>query len=111
MNTTIFALSSGQGRAGVAVIRVSGPNADAILLGFAGYLPKARQATLMTIKEPTSKERLDQCLVLRFLENASFTGEPCFEFHVRGLQKRVSLQGEHLKTGSLISRKLSHLRI
>jgi tRNA modification GTPase len=84
MNETIFALSTGQGRAGVAIIRVSGPESDVVLHAFTGRLPKPRQATLMTVKDPLSRERLDQCLVLRFLENASFTGEPSFELHVHG---------------------------
>ena len=84
MDKTIFALSSGHGRAGVAVIRVSGPLADSTLLLLVGRLPVPRQATLLVIKSPVSGERLDQCLVLRFSGSCSFTGEPCFELHVHG---------------------------
>jgi hypothetical protein len=49
---TIFSVSSGQGRAGVAVIRISGPQADAALLALAGRLPPLRIATLMTLHAP-----------------------------------------------------------
>jgi tRNA modification GTPase len=81
---TIFSVSSGQGRAGVAVIRISGPQADAALLALAGRLPPFRVASLMTLHAPDGLQRLDRGLVIRFAEYASFTGEASFELQVHG---------------------------
>ncbi|XP_040926410.1 tRNA modification GTPase GTPBP3, mitochondrial isoform X2 [Betta splendens] len=66
---TIFALSSGHGRCGVAVVRVSGPASAAALRGMAGItrgLPPPRTALLHSIRDPQSKEVLDRGLVLWF---------------------------------------------
>jgi tRNA modification GTPase len=81
---TIFSVSSGQGRAGVAVIRISGPQADAALFALAGRLPPLRVATLMTLHGPGGLQPLDRGLVLRFAEGASFTGEASAELQVHG---------------------------
>ncbi len=81
---TIFSVSSGQGRAGVAVIRISGRQADAALLALAGRLPPLRVATLMTLHAPGGLHPLDRGLVLRFAEGASFTGEASVELQVHG---------------------------
>lgn len=84
---TIFALATAQGRAGVAVIRISGPAA----------VPSA--ARLMT-SVPTSRglrnlvdrkcELIDQALVLRFDAGKSFTGEEVIELHLHGSPAVVS---------------------
>lgn len=66
---TIFALSSGHGRCGVAVVRVSGPaSATALkcMAGFAQRMPPPRTALLRSITDPCSKEVLDRGLVLWF---------------------------------------------
>uniref|UniRef100_G3TCC8 5-taurinomethyluridine-[tRNA] synthase subunit GTPB3, mitochondrial n=1 Tax=Loxodonta africana TaxID=9785 RepID=G3TCC8_LOXAF len=83
---TIFALSSGQGRCGVAVIRTSGPASGPALRGLtAGRdLPPARSASLRLLSDPRSGEPLDRALVLWFPGPQSFTGEDCAEFHVHG---------------------------
>ncbi|XP_076978154.1 5-taurinomethyluridine-[tRNA] synthase subunit GTPB3, mitochondrial [Tamandua tetradactyla] len=83
---TIFALSSGQGRCGVAVIRTSGPASGAALRGLtaSGDLPPARSARLRLLSDPRSGEPLDRALVLWFPGPRSFTGEDCAEFHVHG---------------------------
>jgi tRNA modification GTPase len=80
---TIFSLSSGQGKAGVAVIRISGEAADDALLALAGRLPPPRVATLVRLRSP-SGESLDEALALRFAAGASFTGEATVELHVHG---------------------------
>ncbi|XP_067846900.1 tRNA modification GTPase GTPBP3, mitochondrial isoform X2 [Heptranchias perlo] len=84
--STIFALSSGHGRCGVAVIRVSGPASSDALSCLTGRrpLPPARAAILQPLLDPRSGERLDVALVLRFPGPRSFTGEDCCEFHVHG---------------------------
>lgn len=82
---TIFALSSGRGKAGVAVIRVSGPMADQAVVALSGQGPgPARQALFRILRDPQSGETLDQALVLWFEGPASFTGEDCAEFQIHG---------------------------
>ena len=80
---TIFALASGQGRAGVAVIRTSGPRSGAALADLAGRLPPARRAILARLRDQDGTA-LDRGLVLWFPAPASFTGEDCAEFHLHG---------------------------
>jgi tRNA modification GTPase len=84
MQTTIYALSSAPGRAGVAVIRVSGPRAGAALGTLAGAIPPPRQASLRTLRRPADGAVLDRALVLWFPAPQSFTGEDIAEFHVHG---------------------------
>lgn len=81
---TIFALSTAAGRAGVAVIRVSGRRAGEALAALAGDIPPARLASLREVKDPASDETLDQALVLWFPAPQSFTGEDVAEFQVHG---------------------------
>lgn len=81
---TIFALSSGRGRAGVAVVRVSGPLVGKTLKGLAGpELPPARRAARRKIIT-VDGEQVDDGLILWFPGPASFTGEDVAEFHVHG---------------------------
>uniref|UniRef100_A0A3Q2TU02 5-taurinomethyluridine-[tRNA] synthase subunit GTPB3, mitochondrial n=1 Tax=Fundulus heteroclitus TaxID=8078 RepID=A0A3Q2TU02_FUNHE len=84
---TIFALSSGHGRCGVAVVRISGPAATTALrcmVGLRKHLPPPRTALLRSITDPHSKEVLDRGLVLWFPAPHSFTGEDSVEFHIHG---------------------------
>ncbi len=82
--TTIFALSSGTGRAGVAVIRVSGPAAAAVLAETAAPMPPPRQAAFRTIRHPETGAPLDKALVIFFAAPKSETGEDVAEFQVHG---------------------------
>lgn len=85
LELTIFALSSGSDRSGVAVVRVSGPGADGALLALgAGVLPKPRMATRVLLRDPRDGRSLDDALVLRFPAPKSFTGETVVELHVHG---------------------------
>ena len=79
---SIFALSSAPGRAGVAVVRVSGPLAGAALTALAGPLPAPRQAVLRRLA--FDGVQIDRALVLWFASPASFTGEDLAEFHIHG---------------------------
>lgn len=81
---TIFALSSGHGRAGIAVVRISGPGARGIVEGLAGTLPAPRVAQLANLRDPASGEVLDRGMVLWFPGPASATGEDVAEFHLHG---------------------------
>lgn len=81
---TIYALSSGTPPAAIAVIRVSGPRADAAMEALAGRLPEARRPSLAVLHAPGSGEVLDRALVLRFPGPMSSTGEDLAEFHLHG---------------------------
>ena len=82
---TIYALSSAGGRAGVAVIRVSGPRVIFVLESLTGRgAPEARRAHLCRLVDPENGVELDQALVLYFAGPNSFTGEDVVEFHVHG---------------------------
>jgi tRNA modification GTPase len=82
---TIFALSSGHGTAGVAVVRLSGPAAIvALSLLSGGKVPTARRAALRTLSDPETGGRLDQALVIVFSGPSSFTGEDVVELHLHG---------------------------
>jgi len=81
---TICALASAPGRAGVAVIRISGPSAGDALRALCGPPPPPRQASLRKMKDPRSGEALDRGLALWLPGPASFTGEDIAELHVHG---------------------------
>jgi tRNA modification GTPase len=81
---TIFALSSGAGVAGIAVLRVSGPEAIAVAYQLAGPLGNDRQAVFRRLRDPRTDELIDAGLVLLFQGPRSFTGEDVVEFHVHG---------------------------
>jgi tRNA modification GTPase len=87
---TIVALASGAGRAGIAVIRVSGSQVRFITETIAGILPPPRQVRRATLVDPRSGIALDQVLVLFFERPASFTGEDIVEFHCHGSRAVVS---------------------
>jgi tRNA modification GTPase len=79
---TIYALSSGAPPAAVAVVRVSGPSADAALQALVGVLPKPRRATLMELR--ADGQVLDKALVIRFPGPNSATGDDVVELHLHG---------------------------
>lgn len=82
---TIYALSSGVGKAGVAVIRISGPKAGVALdMLSRRRRPPPRTASVRTLFDPVSGDELDQALTLWFEAPASFTGEDCVELHAHG---------------------------
>lgn len=84
MTDTIFALASGRGRAGVAVMRLSGPLAGPALDRLCGARPQPRLARLAALRDPEGGEVIDRALVLWFPGPASFTGEDVGELHVHG---------------------------
>jgi tRNA modification GTPase len=82
---TIYALSTAPGRAGIAVVRISGKAAAPALEALcASKLPAPRVAALRTLRDPGSGEVLDRGLVLWLPEPASFTGEDMAELHLHG---------------------------
>jgi tRNA modification GTPase len=85
---TIFALASARGKAGVAVVRLSGPMAFSAAKSLMVGLPAPRVAGLRRLSWRGLE--LDQALVIRFLAGASFTGEDSVELHLHGSQAVIS---------------------
>lgn len=84
MSDTIFALASAPGKAGVAVIRISGPGAADALRDLAGSLPRPRQAVYRRLCDRRAGEILDDGIAIYFKAPASFTGEDVAELHLHG---------------------------
>ena len=80
---TVFALSSGQPPAGIAVIRVTGPAVLEVLQAVVGRIPAPRSAQFVVFRN-VSRETLDDGLVLYFPGPRSVTGEDLAEFHCHG---------------------------
>ncbi len=85
---TIFAPATARGKAGVAVIRISGPLAWDAVSSLTGEVPAPRQAVLRILKD--GEDALDQALVLVFEKGASFTGERVAELQVHGAPATVA---------------------
>tara|TARA_Y100000590_G_scaffold428640_1_gene540201 strand:+ start:198 stop:1529 length:1332 start_codon:yes stop_codon:yes gene_type:complete len=82
---TIYALSSGPGISGIAVIRVSGKHTAEVIKKLTNEkLPDPRVATLRKFNKNGSKEMIDEGVILWFPAPNSYTGEDLAEFHVHG---------------------------
>ena len=82
---TIYALSTGPGVSGIAIIRVSGEDTSKIIKSLTGsHLPKARIATLRKIYSIDSFELIDEGIILWFPGPQSYTGEDMAEIHIHG---------------------------
>lgn len=108
---TIVALASAPGRAGVAVIRVSGPAATAICRALTGRLPEPRSACLSAFRDAHG-QAIDHGVVLYFAAPASFTGEDVIELQGHGsprliealLARVVALGGRLARPGEFSER-------
>ena len=80
---TIFAMCSGVGKAGVAVVRVSGPSSWKITKRLCGKLPKPREMVLKSIVGIDGIP-IDKALIVCFQKDKSFTGEKTTELHLHG---------------------------
>ena len=82
---TIYALSTAPGRAGIAVIRISGRLARNALHELCrGRFPASRVASFRRLRHPHTGEVLDEAVVLWLPGPANFTGEDMVELHVHG---------------------------
>jgi tRNA modification GTPase len=108
---TIVAIATGATRAGIGVVRVSGPGVRAIAVALAGRLPRPRIATLVRLREADG-ETIDSALVLYFAAPASFTGEEVLEIHAHGspvvlerlVARCVALGARHARAGEFSER-------
>jgi len=82
---TIFALSSGPGISGIAVMRISGKETSKVIKLLTGKsLPKPREATLRKINKINTSELIDEGIILWFPGPESYTGEDLAEIQVHG---------------------------
>ena len=82
---TIYALSSGPGISGVAVIRISGSETKKIISDLTdGVFPKPRMATLKKVNNIKTNELIDEGIIIWFPGPESYTGEDMAEIHVHG---------------------------
>ena len=82
---TIYALSSGPGISGVAIIRISGSKASEVIKSLTGKrIPKPRMATLRKINYINTSELIDEGIIIWFPGPESYTGEDMAEIHVHG---------------------------
>ena len=103
---TIFALSSGPGMAGIAVIRVSGKNtAEVIKKLTRSKLPPPRMATLKKFNKNGGKELIDEGVIIWFPAPNSYTGEDLAEFHVHG--SRAVINAMHLSISKIKNCRLA----
>ena len=82
---TIYALSTGPGISGIAIVRVSGEDTRKVIKLLTNVeLPKPRVATLRKINKINTSELIDEGIILWFPGPESYTGEDMAEFHVHG---------------------------
>ena len=87
---TIYALSTGPGISGVAIIRVSGPESKVVISKLTnGSFPEPRVAILKKINKINTNELIDEGLIVWFPAPQSYTGEDMAEFHVHGSRSVV----------------------
>ena len=103
---TIYALSTGPGISGLAVIRVSGKNtADVVKKLTGSKLPVARTATLAKFNKNGEKELIDEGVIIWFPAPNSYTGEDLAEFHVHG--SRAVIKAMHLAISKIKNCRLA----
>ena len=82
---TIYALSTGPGVSGVAIIRISGSESSKVIKSLTGEeIPKPRVATLRKINNINTSELIDEGIIIWFPGPQSYTGEDMAEIHVHG---------------------------
>ena len=88
---TIYALSTGSSKSGIAIIRISGKGVKEILSKITSInLPKPRLATLCEIKDPVTNQLVDKGLLIWFLGPNSYTGDDLAELHIHGSKAVIS---------------------
>ena len=82
---SIYALSTGPGISGIAVVRVSGKETSKVIELLTGKnVPKPRVATLRKISKINTSELIDEGIILWFPGPGSYTGEDMAEIQVHG---------------------------
>jgi tRNA modification GTPase len=90
LTDTIYAPATAPGRAAIAIVRISGPEAGAALNALIGRLPSPRVARHVRLRDPATGEDIDDGLALWFPAPRSVTGEDVAELHVHGSRAVIS---------------------
>lgn len=97
-NDTIFALSSGHGKCGVSVIRISGNDLKSIFLKMLNKTDATPRQVYVCNLHDENKELIDQCVITYFDAPKSFTGEDVIEIYSHGAPAVVNKIFEYLTT-------------
>ena len=116
---TIFALATAQGKAGVSIVRISGPDAENALNALSSLpVPTGRPSVRSLVGKDGT--HIDEAMVLRFAKPHSFTGEDVVELHVHGsiavvqavLRELSTIQNlRHADAGEFTRRALENNRM
>ena len=88
---TIYALSSGIGTSGIAVVRISGPEAKLVIEKLtSGPFPLPRMATLKKVNNINKTSMIDEGIVIWYPAPNSYTGEDMSEIQVHGSRAVVN---------------------
>ncbi len=88
---TIYALSTVYGKSGVALIRISGKSARAVISEMTDLKnPEPRKTYFINLKSKIKNQKLDKCLLVYFPAPHSFTGEDVVELHIHGSKAVIS---------------------
>ena len=103
---TIYALSSGPGISGIAVVRVSGKDTSEVIKQITREdLPSPRVATLKKFNKIDTNELIDEGVIIWFPGPNSYTGEDLAEFHVHG--SRAVIKAMHLAISKINNCRLA----
>ena len=100
-NDTIFALSSGHGKSGVAVIRISGDNLENFAKKITGRATLAPRHAYFTNLADGADDIIDQCVVIYFAAPHSFTGQDIIEIHSHGAPAVINKVFEFLRANNM----------
>jgi len=103
---TIYALSSGPGKSGIAVVRVSGPDTKEVIKKLTNStLPEPRLAIMKKFNKINTNELIDEGILLWFPGPESYTGEDMAEFHVHG--SRAVIEAIHASISKINNCRLA----
>jgi len=103
---TIYALSTGPGLSGIAVIRISGPDTKEVIKKLTSSdLPAPRLATIKKFNKINTNELIDEGILLWFPGPQSYTGEDMAEFHVHG--SRPVIEAIHTSISKIANCRLA----
>ena len=100
-NDTIFALSSGHGKSGVSVIRISGENLSDTFATFINKSDSTPRHAYFTNLRDENNDLIDQCLAIYFPAPNSFTGEDVIELHTHGAPAVINKVFDFLQTKNM----------
>ena len=103
---TIYALATGSGVYGIAIVRISGPDTKEVIKKLTNSaLPEPRLATIKKFNKINTNELIDEGILLWFPGPQSYTGEDMAEFHVHG--SRAVIKAIHISISKINNCRLA----